>query len=57
MTSFDHFLRKLVLENVKYGINKFFIGINRCGSIAFKDTVYIFDYEIHLKYCQDTEGY
>ena len=25
--------------------------------VAFKDTVNIFDYEIHLKYCQDTEGY
>ena len=25
--------------------------------VAFKDTVYIFDYEIHLKYCQDTDGY
>jgi hypothetical protein len=25
--------------------------------VAFKDIVYIFYYEIHLKYCQDTDIY
>ena len=25
--------------------------------VSFKDTVYILYYEIHLKYCQDTDVY
>ena len=33
-----------------------FIGIIAV-IVAFKDAVYIFSYEMYLKYCQDTDVY
>jgi hypothetical protein len=56
LSPFDQILRKVVLENVKLGSNKF-VQVFTDVVVAFKDTVYIFYYEIHLKYCQDTDVY
>jgi hypothetical protein len=56
LSPFHHILRKVVPKNAKCDSNKYlqvFVSV----VVAFKDTVYIFYYEIHLKYWKDNDVY